>query len=217
MPNAYAIDLLNSQLRKDTVGDQSWDNFREIMSLGASYTVMVCGFWYHWSLALGDNHFGIDIKNRKCTMIDDGTTKMNVSTWAQCGRALAAFLSLPESAASTSPSVSDWKNTSLRVSSFCISQRDMLDSLHRVLGTTDEDWDIRYEAAETRYEKAKVEMHQGDHRAFVRTLYTRSFFANGDGIFETQGLANEVLGLPTESLDEATRETVKMVESGWSP
>ncbi len=49
-------------------------------------------------------------------------------------------------------------------------------------------------------------------------MYARVFYPNGDGDFESsRGLANEVLGLPKEELDEATKGAVEMVESGWSP
>jgi len=91
-------------------------------------------------LTLGEPWFGFDIKNKKVTFFDAGKTRVNVSTWRQCGRALAA---LPESGAS--PALSQWKNKPFYFASFMVSQRDMLDSIHRVTGPTDKDWEIAYE------------------------------------------------------------------------
>ncbi|OCK76863.1 NAD(P)-binding protein [Lepidopterella palustris CBS 459.81] len=217
MPNAYGFDILNKSLREeDLYGATSLQHCVEIEKLGISYVAMVCGFWYEWSLALGEFWFGLDIKNKKATFFDDGETRVNVSTWRQCGRALAALLSLPESGAS--PSVSQWKNMPFYFASFRVSQRDMLDSIHRVTGTTDKDWEITYEPTGERYKNGIDEMQKGARTGFAKAMYSRLFFPNGDGDFESsRGLANDLIGLPKEDLDEATKRTVEMVESGWNP
>ena len=82
MPNAYGSDIQNKSLREDDLyGATSLQKCEEIESLGASYIAMVCGFWYEWSLALGEPWFGFDIKNKKVTFFDDGRTLVSVSTW----------------------------------------------------------------------------------------------------------------------------------------
>ena len=217
MPNAYGSDFENKSLgEEDLYGATSLQRCTEIKSLGASYIGMVCGFWYEWSLALGEPWFGFDIKNKKVTFFDDGKTPVNVSTWTQCGRALAALLSLPESG--TSPAVSQWKNKPFYFASFRVSQRDMLDSIHRVTGTTDKDWEITFEPSAQRYKNGIDEMQKGALTGFAKAMYTRVFFPNGDGDFESsRGLANGLIGLKKEDLDEATKRTVEMVESGWNP
>lgn len=217
MPNAYGPDIQNISLREDDLyGATSFQRCTEIESTGASYIAMVCGFWYEWSLALGEPWFGFDIKNKKVTFFDDGKTRVNVSTWRQCGRALAVLLSLPESG--TSPAVSQWKNKPFYIASFRVSQRDMLNSIHRVTGTTDMDWEITYEPTAQRYKNGINEMQKGIRTGFAKALYSRGFFPNGDGDYESsRGLANDLIGLPKEDLDEATQRTVEMVESGWNP
>lgn len=218
MPNVYGNDYLH-----ENIGDGDYnktyyaEKLADVENTGvSSYVAMVCGFWYEWSLALGEMTFGIQIKNRKATFFDDGKTVITVSTWGQCGRALAALLSLPESGAS--PSVADWKNKPVYISSFRVSQRDMLDSLHRVLGTTDQDWEITYESSSKRYKDGLEEQARGSREGFAKALYSAIFFPNGRGDFEANhGVANELLGLPKENLDEATKRVVDMVESGWNP
>lgn len=57
--------------------------------------------------------------------------------------------------------------------------------------------------------------YDGDRNGFVRLLYTRVFYPNGGGDYETsKGLQNEILGLPEEDLDEATREAIRLALNG---
>jgi len=217
MPNVYGFDIFNEALRNGSVSGASiFESCMELESLGASYIAMVCGFWYEWSLALGEQSFGFDILNKKVTFYDDGKTRMNVSTWRQCGRALAALLSLPEDGAS--PALSQWKNKPLYFDSFTVCQRDILDSIHRIAGTTDGDWEISYEPSAERHKDGLNEMQKGIRTGFAKALYARVFFPGGGGNFESsRGLANDLLGLPKEHLDEATKRALEMAESGWNP
>ena len=128
-------------------------------------------------------------------------------------------MNLPEKAAQPgSAAVAEWSNKPLYVSSFQVSQRDMLDSLHRVTGSTDSDWDIKREPTKQRYQDGLDEMKKGVMTGFAKAMYARGFFPN-DGVdfASTKGLANQVLELPTDDLDEATKRAVEMVESGWNP
>lgn len=217
MPNTYGSDIRNTTLgEEDLYGKTALQHCLEIENLGASYVAMVCGFWYQWSLALGESWFGFDIKNRKVTFFDDGNTLVNVSTMKQCGRALAALLTLPESG--TSPALSEWKNQPFYFASFRVCQRDMLDSIHRVTGTTDKDWEFTSQPTAQRYKDGLDEMKNGIWTGFAKAMYSRAFYPTGDADYESsRGLSNDLLGLPKEDLDEATKMAVEMVESGWSP
>ena len=217
MPNVYGGDIQNKSLcEEDLYSAGANQRCTEIESLGVSYIAMACGFWYEWSLALGEPWFGFDIKNKTVTFFDDGKTIINVSTWKQCGRALAALLSLPETGAD--PAISQWRNKPLYFASFRLSQRDMLDSLHRVTGSTDKDWEITYEPTSQRYKNGLSDLQKGIRTGFAKALYSRGFYPNGDGDIESsRGLVNGSIGLPKEDLDEATKRAVEMVESEWSP
>jgi hypothetical protein len=214
-PNIWGTDVFNANLLADSLmGPGMTKILRELEDLKLNWIVLVCGFWYEWSLALPEQWYGFTIAERKVTMYDDGMTRINTSTWLQCGRAFAAALALP-----VTRSGSD-ADGPLYISSFLISQRDMLDSLHRVLGTSDADWEIRYESTKKRVEDGKAEMQRGDMKGFAKAMYARTFFP-GKGMgaeFEGEkGIANDRLGLPREELDEATRRAVEMVRSGWDP
>ncbi|KAK7413266.1 hypothetical protein QQX98_007854 [Neonectria punicea] len=218
MPNAYGypIDKENYD-EEDTFAAAVLAQIEKVEALGLSTVVLSCGLWYEWSLALGEQWFGFTIKDRKVTMIDDGKRILTVSTWDQCGRALAALLSLPESG--PSPCVGDYKNGRVLINSFRVSQRDMLDSLHRVMGTTNSDWDITYESVEKRMKDGTEELKQGMRTGFAKLLYGRAFNVKkqSSDFAATRPTANGLLGLPKEDLDEATKRAVDMVESGWAP
>jgi len=94
----------------------------------------------------------------------------------------------------------------------------MLNSLHRVLGTTDEDWTIDFEPSDQRFKRGLEKLKNGNRLGFPTASYARIFCPNGDGDFESKwGTSNHMLGLPKENIDEATKRVVEMVESGWSP
>ncbi|KAJ5803616.1 uncharacterized protein N7503_006066 [Penicillium pulvis] len=215
MPNTfgYPVDSASAtgpydKLVVDRIGDAN---------NGVSLAVpFCCGFWYEWSLATGEQWFGFTIKDRKVTFFDDGKRTVTVSTWDQCGRAFAALFSLPESG--SSPSLTDFKK-GVHIYSFQVSQRDMLDSLNRVLGTVDSDWEIRYEPISKRIKDGAEELANGVFTGFAKMLYGNVFRADNDksDYASTLMVANEALALPKEDLDEATKRTVDMVEGGWSP
>ncbi|KAI1734530.1 hypothetical protein F4680DRAFT_437824 [Xylaria scruposa] len=214
MPNTYGADITNENLVKDDIYHQgAVAKVKEIESLGINHIAMACGFWYEWSLALGENFFGIDIKSKKAILFDDGDTKISASTFRQCGRAFAALLSLPERC--ETPSLSDWKNVPLRFASFRVSQKDILASVQRAQGTSGEDWHIISEPSSTRVADGLACLQKGDSTGFVKAMYSRAFYPSGDGDYERRhGIVNEILGLPKEELDDITKDVVRKVESG---
>jgi hypothetical protein len=153
-------------------------------------------------------------------MIDGGSLKINTSTWEQCGHAVASLFSLPvlpQDANDKSLTVSHWRNDQVHISSFFISQRDMLDSVLRVTGKKESDWTIVDENAQERYKQGQELMKQGGPspgNGYIQCMYTRIFYNDGSGQYNDK-LDNEKLRLPEEDLDEATKEGIKLVESGY--
>ncbi|KAK1965152.1 NAD(P)-binding protein [Colletotrichum eremochloae] len=220
MPNAWGPDPKNSSLMADTLLGATFESaVKEVERMDVSeWIIMSCGFWYEFSLAGSPDRFGFDIKSRSITFFDDGNIKVNTSTWAQCGRGLAAFLSLkclPEDENDTSPTIQSWANDVFYISSFLISQRDMFESIKRVTGTVDIDWDVKHENSEERWKAGHESLRSGDRSGFSRLMYTRIFFSSNDGDVENKhGLVNEALGLPKEDLDSTTGEAVRLLLSG---
>ncbi|KAL1898125.1 hypothetical protein Sste5346_003527 [Sporothrix stenoceras] len=231
MPNAYGPNPHNSAMYDEMGFGQMFRGLTsKLHELKLNPIVLSCGFWYEFSLAGGLVRYGFDIANRKFTIFDKGDVKIYTSTLPQCGRGVAALLSLPvlpEDASSdvtkTLSHYTDPKSAYIR--SFHVNQNDMFASLKRVTGTTDADWTITTEASQARWANASKALQSGGgvsldgvtplsaHEAFAVVMYSRIFFPGGDGLTE-KDISNVALGLPDEDLDEWTKEAVRLVESG---
>lgn len=212
LPNTWGIDPDNAELGKDTFVAKGQLAAREtIEKLGKSAWVGVtCGFWYEFSLAGSKARYGFDFMTNTVTLYDEGKVRMNTSTWPQCGRAVAKLLALPLHSENGSPCLNDYKNKTVYISSFNISQRDMLESVERVTG---EKWEVKYQPAKERYAEGVKEFQSGSSIGFTKLIYARPFYPDGSGDFEkTYGLQNDVLGLPKEDLDEYTKIAVEMAK-----
>lgn len=219
MPNIYTGDYIvgNDELAKEIpMAGFLRPIIQDIESVGASaWTVLVTGLWYEFSLASPPDWLGFDLAQRKVVFFDNGDRKMNLTTWKQSGRAVASLLDLPLQG-SDKASLEGFKNRPVFVSSFFVSQRDVLDSIHRVSGTTDADWTITYEKSADRVSDGFAALAQGDLKGLAKATYSRLFYPGQDGVFEHK-LDNEVLGLPKDDLDEATGRALEMVKNGWAP
>ncbi|KAF7532244.1 hypothetical protein G7054_g8137 [Neopestalotiopsis clavispora] len=206
LPNEWSPDTANEALVNDVfVFESKVATRKAIAELGKSSFISVStGFWYEWSLAIKPA-YGFDFDNRSVTFFDDGQTKICTTTWPQVGRAVAALLSLPIRAEGDDKACLDaLKNRVVYVNSFNISQRDMLESAMRVTGTQESDWTITKESAQQRYDDGVKEIKEGIRVGFAKMMYTRVFFADGCGDFESKGTLNSMLGLPKEDIDTAT-------------
>ncbi|MCJ1384558.1 hypothetical protein MMC17_007675 [Xylographa soralifera] len=220
LPNWFGHDATNDTLCNDSLLSHNRDSIcAEIESFGvSSYLLLVCNFWYEFSLGGGPDRYGFDFKKRSFVLFDNGNVATNTSTWPQCGQAIANLLSLkefPDDETDPSPTLSQFRNSSIYISSFRLSQRDMFESVKRVTSTTDVDWTITHESAEQRWKDGQAALQQGNMKAFTKMLYSRMFFPNGDGDYQSsRGLQNDLLGLAVEDLDEFTAIGVRMGEHG---
>ncbi|WZH45833.1 CipA protein [Fusarium acuminatum] len=214
VPNVHSINFWDSKaLREDLpVGNNILANIAEVKEHGLVSLSMFEGFWYEHSLPFGPITFGIDFTNRTALLYDDGKKAINISTWVQIGRALAALASLrrlPEDDKDDSLSLAHFHDRPVFVSSFKISQADVLESVKRVTGTSEKDWQVSYQSSEDRYKEGQKELEQGNQLGFYKSLHARVFYPSGDADFEPD---NQLLGLPEEDLDEATKRALELVE-----
>lgn len=223
LPNEWGIDSDAPGLKKDIpmLFEKPNQARALIEKLGVSSWIGMCsGYWYEFSLGGTPLRFGFDFANKSLILFGDGNVPINVSTWAQTGRAVANLLSLkilPDDEHDESPTISRWRNRPLHISSFKVSQRDMFASVLRVTGDKESDWTVTSEPVEKRFVEARKELFEtGDRRVFGKMIYARNFFDDGSGLFETRygGLDNERLGLPVEDLDEATAVGISMSLTG---
>ena len=220
MPNEWGVDHTKEEMSKDTMMLDRFVAVRKyIDNVGADKTRWIglcCGFWYEFSLAGTEARYGFDFEEKALTLYDDGETKINTSTWPQVGLAVARLLSmkiLPDDEKDKSPCLSHYKSKSVYVSSFFVSQRDMFESVLRVTGDSEKDWKITQEDVVERYNRGQQVLKEGKMVGFGILLYARVFYKDGAGDFNDK-LDNDVLGLPKEDLDEATKVAVDMALSG---
>jgi hypothetical protein len=220
MPNWFGHDACNKQLCDDSFLSQMGEAIdTEINSLGVSINLrLVCNFWYEFSLGGGPDRFGFDFTKRSFIVFDKGDVPINVSTWPQCSRAIANLFNLkrlPENESDRSPTLSHFRGRPIYISSFRLSQLDMFEAVKRVTKTKSEDWTITQESAEERWKEGHAAVMQGNFGGFTKQLYSRMFFPNGDGDYEShRALDNEALSLPVEDIDECTAVGVRMGENG---
>jgi hypothetical protein len=221
LPNDWGCDTADSAVVNDIPGiSKTPQGRKDVAATGvSSYLSVTTGFWYEWSLAIPPS-YGFDFPSKTVTFFDEGETKISTSTWPQVGRAVAALLSLPikPEGEDKERCLEHFRNKIVYVNSFNASQKDMLDSVLRVTGDKLEDWTINKELARERYASAAKALQNGDRMAYVRMMYTRVFFDDGNGNFEArEGTANKILGLAQESIDEATARSIERAEaSPWA-
>ncbi|OKL58562.1 hypothetical protein UA08_06058 [Talaromyces atroroseus] len=214
MPNAYSINFYDNEIlqRDIPVGQTVLERIAEVKQLGINCIPAMVGFWYEYSLAMGEDTFGFKWASRQVTFYDEGKKSINCSTWDQCGRAVAALLSLkrlPDDEDDKSVTLSRFQDRPLFVSSFTVSQKDMLESVKRVTGATEGEWKVSYQPSNTRYKEGLEELYRGKQTGFYKAMYARVFYPSGDADF---GPDNMLLGLPEEDLDEATRRAIEISE-----
>lgn len=219
MPNEYSTDPAQTEMQRDIRLGLASAKIREYIAAkgGLSSLGLVCSFWYEHSLCAFKVAYGFDVANKEVTFYDDGNTKINTSTWPQCGRAVAKLFSLPilpEDAGDKALTLDQFRNKSAYISSFLVSQKDMFASILRVTGTKEADWKIEYEDSKQRFEDGQKELAAGNRMGFGKILYSRLFFPDGCGNFESK-LHNAVLGLPKEDLDEYTTKAIELAKSGY--
>jgi hypothetical protein len=222
IPNEFGCDGLHEQGGEDILLGPENKAFRtQIEKLAkSSWIGIACGLWYEFSLSGGPEMFGFDFKKHEVTFFDDGTTRVNASTWAQNGRAVARLLALkilPEDESDKSVCISHYKNRFVYVSSFTISQKDMFESILRVKGEKADDWEQTSVPVRQVYQQGVDELKSGNRLGFARLLYARTFYEDKYALYEeTRGLDNDKLGLPSnEKLDDFTKEAIRMAESDY--
>jgi hypothetical protein len=162
-------------------------------------------------------YFQIDIKSRKATLFVGGSnTKFNTTTLPQIGLAVARLLKLHEDPASPL-TLEEYAGTDLYVSSFRVSQEDILASVQRVTGTSDDDWTIDREKTLAQYVgEGKEALGRGEFSGLFPVLFGTLFEQGTGGDYEGDGkpLSNGLLGLPVEDLDEVVKMVVDDIEAG---
>lgn len=132
-------------------------------------------------------------------------TKLSTTTLPQVGRAVAKLLELPTSV------LEQYKNNFVYINSFNVSQIDMLRALEKATGTTEKDWEVTKILVNTAITQGREEVAKGNRRGMIDVLYGMNFKPGMGGCFEEK-IANHVLGLQGERLEDVVAGIVRQVE-----
>ncbi|KAF2744889.1 NAD(P)-binding protein [Sporormia fimetaria CBS 119925] len=223
------VSLASSPAWRDDPIQTSALYVKQVREAGGKWINVCCGFWYEWSLVLSEACFGFDLEGKRVTFYGDGERKICSSSWGYVGEAVKRFVALPVSRVEEGEGyngavVEDWADETLYISEFEVSQKDMLESLCRVLGSKKEEWGIGYQDIEERVKEGEKEMGEGNMLGFAKALYARGFREGAMQFEEPARRDAERLGLrevdgkaQEEKVDEATRRGLEMVRNGWNP
>ena len=155
--------------------------------------------------------FQIDVKNKTALLLDGGNAKFNTTNIGAVGLAIARLLSLPVTS-SSGVSLSDFENKFVYISSFLVSQRDILDAVQKVTKTTDSDWTITHTDGQAWIDEGPAKIDRGDFTGMLNIVYGNTMTEGHGGDYETtKGVSNGVLRLPEESLEATVRDVISQL------
>jgi hypothetical protein len=94
-------------------------------------------------------------------------------------------------------------NKLVYISSFCISQIDLLGSIQRVTSSPQSSWDVQFQDTEAKVAAGKEKLKHGDMLGYADLIYGHVFKDGAGGNYQARvGLSNQALSLPNEDLDE---------------
>ncbi|KAF2826888.1 NAD(P)-binding protein [Ophiobolus disseminans] len=207
LPTEFGSDIY-SPIARDFPMTGMKKKYRDLIEeKGLSWIGIVNNPWFDWSMKQG--LWSIDIPGRKATIYDSGDVKFNTATLGQVGRGVAALLSLPDD------KLDAYKNKPVYLRSFLITQREVLDSAIRAMGTKESDWEILKQEPEVAIKASRDAVAAGNPFAFVGEFYLAHMQEGRGGNYEEKAAKDaEVLGLKGESLDEVIKRVVEELGAG---
>jgi hypothetical protein len=156
-----------------------------------SWSSLVTGAFFDWAMKVG--FFGFDLASKTVTLIDGGTSVFTTTTLSTIGKALVAIL---EHRGET-------KNQYIFVSSFNVSQKDILDVVEKVDG---QKWTVKHVTSEEVINNGKRRLAAGDFAGIIDLTRGGAFGKQALGDESSHGFWNDKLGLPKEDIEQTIRD-----------
>ncbi|KAF4462099.1 isoflavone reductase family [Fusarium albosuccineum] len=158
-----------------------------------SWTSLVTGGFFDWAMKVG--FFKFDLATKTVTLIDDGTSVFTATTLSTVGKALIACLNHAE----------ETKNQYVLISSFNVSQRDILEVVERV---DSQRWNVEHVTSDWIIARGRSRLAAGDFAGIKDLTRGGAFGKPAMGDLRPHGLWNDKLGLPKEDLEQAVRDVL---------
>jgi hypothetical protein len=179
-------------------------NRKLIQDLGMSSIAVITNPWFEFCLPYGI--FGLDVKGKKATLWNNGNNKITTSTMDRVSSATAQLLSLPEA------DFAAYKNKAFYVSSFSVTQREMLDIIFRETGTKEEDWTIVQGDPDAVEKQWGEKVLQGDHGEGFQSMFPMLHFREGYGGDYEHKVDLAKFDLEKEDLESVIKRTLKTMD-----
>ena len=140
---------------------------------------------------------GFNLREHKARILNHGNDTFSTTTLSTIGLAVKNALLAPEKTA----------NRYMYLASFTVSPNEVLASVEKATGTK---WDVTYVDGEEQKKAGLKKMASGDWNGGRPLLlqYICAVDGYGGNYATYRGSANELLGLPEETLDEVVKRVV---------
>ena len=156
-----------------------------------SWSSLVTGAFFDWAMKVG--FFGFDLSSKTVTLIDGGTAVFTATNLSTIGKALIAMLDYAD----------ETKNQYVFVSSFNVSQKDILDVVEKVDGHK---WTVKHITSEEVIAEGERKLAAGDFTGIMGLTRGGAFGKQALGDSRPYGLWDDKLGLPKEDIEQAVKD-----------
>ncbi|KAF2008013.1 NAD(P)-binding protein [Amniculicola lignicola CBS 123094] len=169
---------------------------------GLTWTSVSCGAWLDWGLnpVKSGNFLDIDVKNRRATIWDSGSSRFTITTSGNTGMAISKILLNPTLTANKQIFLSDFVSTS----------REIVAELEKQAA---QKWALEYKESAPVLKEYRIKFDAGDYNA-TYPLLAISFVGDVDVGYDfpnEQGIEiwNDKLGLTASTLEEVVKEALE--------
>lgn len=192
IPSEFGSNVTNEKTRKLAVfaGKLAIVEYLKKKEGEITWSALLNGPFLDWGLKVG--FLGIDIPNKKVTLLDGGNTPFSTTTLSDIGQSVAGILAHPE----------DTKNRYVFVQSTLVTQNKLLAVAEKATG---EKFTVEHQSTEELEKQGNEKIAKGEFSGFV-DLIKRGIWGVGYGADFSDKLDNEILGVKV--LDDAGVEGV---------
>jgi len=161
-----------------------------------TWTSLITGHFFDYGLGCGLLCF--DVRKKKVKMLDGGENRFSATTLRAVGEAVAKVL--------TRGDQGPLENRLLYVQSFCVTQKELLKVLEKVMENEGE-WETEECSSKALLRELRPKMLAGSHEAMEEVVGVHGIVAS---FWEDkEGFANQLVGLEKEDLEETVRRVVE--------
>lgn len=160
-----------------------------------TWTAFVTGPFFDLAMRFG--YMGLNIKEQKATLMDEGEVKWCSTRLDTVGLAVKNAMLIPE----------DTANKYLYINSFTTSQAGLLTEFEKATGTK---WEVNHVSSEEERKTGRELFDKGEYAGSAKLInYVNTVDGYGGNYLANRESANKLLSLPEESLEKEVRKLVE--------